>query len=212
MPAAVLQPSMAGGELSPSLWGRVDLAKYHVGLKTCSNFVVQAQGGAANRPGTQFVGAAHVEDAAVRLIPFTFNSQQSYALEFGDHYMRVISFGGHVTEAEKDILGITNANPAVVNVTAHGYGPGDEVYIGGVEGMVELNGRRFIVGAAVDADHFELSGVDSTHYGAFTGVTSGATITPTPPASGSGTGPGGVGYYSGDAPPPTGRHGVYATA
>ena len=36
---SVIQPSFTGGELSPSLYGRVDLAKYQTSLKTCRNFI-----------------------------------------------------------------------------------------------------------------------------------------------------------------------------
>ena len=52
----VVQPSFAAGELSPFLYGRVDLGKFRVGARTLSNFFVHAQGGASNRPGTRFIG------------------------------------------------------------------------------------------------------------------------------------------------------------
>ena len=55
MSTLTIQPSFAAGELAPSLWARVDLAKYHVGAKTMRNFYVLASGGAANRPGTAFI-------------------------------------------------------------------------------------------------------------------------------------------------------------
>lgn len=96
MPSSMIQPSFAGGELAPSLHARVDLAKYATGLKTCRNMYVLAHGGASNRPGTEFI--CEVKDAtkAVRLIPFEFNTEQTYVLEFGDQYMRVLKDGGQV--------------------------------------------------------------------------------------------------------------------
>lgn len=93
---SLLQPSMTGGELSPSLYARVDLARYLTSLKTCRNFIVQQYGGAINRPGTSFVG--EVSDSAYfhRLIPFEFSTVQTYVLEFGHLTMRVIKDGGYV--------------------------------------------------------------------------------------------------------------------
>ncbi|HZP98278.1 MAG TPA: hypothetical protein VFB13_01990 [Reyranella sp.] len=88
-----IQPSFAAGELSPFLYGRVDLAKFHIGARTMSNFFVHPHGGASNRPGTRFVGA--VDDGTVRhrLIPFQFRASpagQNYALVFGHLTMQVV--------------------------------------------------------------------------------------------------------------------------
>ena len=60
----IVLPSFAAGELAPALQGRVDLAKYQVGLATCLNWFVHPFGGVSTRAGTAFVGEAC--DAAVR--------------------------------------------------------------------------------------------------------------------------------------------------
>jgi hypothetical protein len=98
MGISILQPSFASGELSPSLYARVDLARYQTGLKTCKNFWIMPYGGARNRPGTVFIGEIHDSSIAGRLIPFKFNNEQTYVLEFGDKVMRVIYRGGYVLE------------------------------------------------------------------------------------------------------------------
>jgi hypothetical protein len=90
-----MQASFAAGELSPFLYGRVDLAKFHVGARTMLNFFVHPHGGASNRPGTRFVG--EVDDSTVRhrLIPFQFRTLpagQTYALVFGHMTMQVVMF------------------------------------------------------------------------------------------------------------------------
>ncbi len=90
------QPSFAGGELAPSLWGRVDLARYQTSLKRCRNFISRQYGGVDNRPGTHFVAATKESSKASRLIPFAFSTVQTYALEFGDYYMRVHKDGAQV--------------------------------------------------------------------------------------------------------------------
>lgn len=73
------------------------------------------------------------------------------------------------TRSNKAISGITQANPAVVTyVGADDWANGDLVYIYGVTGMTQVNGRVFtIANLNTGANTFELSGVDSTGYGAY---------------------------------------------
>lgn len=99
MGISMLQPSFASGELAPALYARVDLAKYQTGLKLCSNFYVMPYGGVRNRPGMVFVNESKDSAKRARLIPFQFNDQQTYVLEFGDQYMRVYKDGGIVVYA-----------------------------------------------------------------------------------------------------------------
>lgn len=98
-----IQPSFAGGEIGPSLYGRIDMAKYSVALRKCDNFIVRPYGGVENRPGTRFVGAAKYPDRKCRLIPFQFSTVQTYALEFGHGYMRVIKDGAYVLNGSNAI-------------------------------------------------------------------------------------------------------------
>lgn len=168
-----LQVSFNGGELDPSLHGRVDISKYLSGLETCKNFTVQAHGGVSNRAGTRFVGETKDSSKISRLIPFEFSVEQTYALEFGDLYIRVIKDGGYVLETAVNISGATQANPVVITTSgAHGYSNGDEVFITDVVGMTELNSKRYIV-ANETATTFELQGVDGT---AYTAYSSGGTV------------------------------------
>lgn len=83
------QPSFTAGELSPALWARTDLAKYQVGLKGAKNLFIHPHGGASNRAGLQFCGEVKASANQTRLIPFQFNTEQTYVLEFGNLYMRV---------------------------------------------------------------------------------------------------------------------------
>ena len=62
------------------------------------------------------------------------------------------------------ISGITNDNPAVVTTGTHGYDDGDVIYIEGIVGMEELNGRRFTIDV-LSSTTFALLGEDSTNYG-----------------------------------------------
>lgn len=90
------QPSFTAGVLSPALWARVDLAKYGSGLKQGVNLFVHPHGGASNRAGLEFIRETKDSTKRARLIPFEFNTEQTYQLEFGDKYMRVFKDGGLV--------------------------------------------------------------------------------------------------------------------
>lgn len=70
------------------------------------------------------------------------------------------------------ITAITQANPASVTATAHGFATGDLVVITGVSGMTQVNNTQFTI-TVVNANTFTL-GVDST---GFTAYTSGGTAT-----------------------------------
>lgn len=171
-----MQPSFAGGEISPSTYGRIDLVKYGTGAKTLRNFFVLAWGGVSNRPGFKFVGEVADSTSITRNIPFAFNTTQTYALEFSNLKMRVVKDGAYVTESNKTITGITAANPAVVTSAGHGYSNGDHVYISGIVGMTQLNGRTFKV-AGVTANTFQLTDLGGTNINSssYTAYSSGGT-------------------------------------
>lgn len=72
-----------------------------------------------------------------------------------------------VLATPKTISAITKANPAVASSTAHTFTNGQEVKLGNITGMSELNNKVVRV-ANVAANTFELEGVDSTLFGTFT--------------------------------------------
>ena len=163
-----IQTNFTAGELSPKLAGQVDFKKYPNGVETLENMTVFPQGGATRRYGSRFICEVKDSSATTRLIPFEFNDEQAYILEFGNQYIRFFKDQGQITEADKSISAITKANPAVVTTsTSHGYSNGDDIWINSVGGMTEVNGRRFTIGN-VTSTTFELTGVDSTNYTTYT--------------------------------------------
>jgi len=161
------QTNFTAGELTPKLAGQVDFKKYNNGVEVLENMTVFPQGGATRRYGSRFVAEVKDSSKTTRLIPFEFNIEQSYILEFGDQYIRFFKDNGQITNTAKNITGITKANPAVVTVASHGYSNGQDVWINSVGGMTEVNGRRFRI-ANVTTNTFELSGVNSTGYTTYT--------------------------------------------
>lgn len=95
MTSTLMQPSFTAGELSPSLHARSDVSKYHSGVKLLRNFLVHKHGGVSNRPGTHYIDNTKGNGAA-RLIPFQFNVEQSYVLEFTNLRIRIVKDGGLV--------------------------------------------------------------------------------------------------------------------
>jgi hypothetical protein len=158
-PIEKTQRSFAGGEISPSLYAHTDLVKYETGLRTCLNHIIQAQGGASNRAGMQYLARNKDHSDRARLIPFQFSIEQNYVLEFTENLMRVFKDGGLVLEPAKTITGITQADPGVVTSVAHGFLNGEWLWLESIGGMTELN-SRFVKVANKTADTFELTDLD----------------------------------------------------
>jgi hypothetical protein len=119
--------SFAGGEITPELYGRIDLTKYQTGLAKCLNFTVLPHGPAARRPGFKYIVEARDSTKRVRLIPFAYSATQTVVLEFGHLTLRFLVNGGAVLEATQAIVSIVGST---VTIIAHGYSSNDDVFIG----------------------------------------------------------------------------------
>lgn len=140
--------TFAGGEITPAAWARSDLSLYEKSARTLRNMICMRHGGVVGRPGTEYVSTALNGGNQVRLIPFIFNETglgQSYVLEFGNLYIAFYQNGGNVISSSKTISSVTQANPAVVTASVHGFSNGDIITIEGVLGMTQLNNGYFIV-------------------------------------------------------------------
>ena len=174
------QAVFAKGEISEELLARFDVDAYHTALRTARNVVVLKYGGVTKRPGTRFV-APVLTDEGVRLLPFQYSLEQTYVLEMGQAYMRVIAQGGVVIEDKLTVEGVTLGTTTIVQVAYHDYSVGDQVYFKGVEGCTDLNGKIATVLSVPDGNHIEID-LDTSTYTAFTGDTGGTTRTGPPPA------------------------------
>ena len=167
-------PDFSAGEISPKTYGRFDLAAYYNGARRVENFITQVTGPANFRTGTTFAAKTRQNQAA-RLYTFQIDDDTSFILEFTNLKVRFYRNNGRIQLTGQDITGISQANPAVVTYSGTDtYANGDSVYISGVVGMTEVNGLEFVV-ANVDtgANTFELTGVDSS---AYTAYSSGGTV------------------------------------
>jgi len=96
MPTKTFTRSFAGGEISPEMFGRLDLTQYQTGVSEAKNFIILPHGPARARKGTQFVNTTKIDNKKVALLEFSYNNQQAYVIEAGHLYFRFHSLGGTV--------------------------------------------------------------------------------------------------------------------
>lgn len=154
---ALQKAGFTAGVLSPALFARVDLAKFDLGAKTLENFVVHAEGGVSNRPGTEFVLRALGE--RVRLVPFAFSTEQTYVLELGAGYLRVLKDGAAVTEPAQAVTAVAPGEPVALTVPGHGWASGDWIFLEALGGLEALNGRFYRI-ALTGPDEVTLADLD----------------------------------------------------
>jgi hypothetical protein len=84
------QVSFTGGEIDPLLAARVDVSKYYSAARAMRNVVLLPMGGFRDRGG--LVSVLEVSDWAAggRLIPFAFNTEQTYLIAATNAQFRVL--------------------------------------------------------------------------------------------------------------------------
>lgn len=178
MALTVLQTALTTGEIAPSLFGRVDLDLFHRGASTMRNMYPNYKGGSMSRAGTAYIGRCLQDglDLPPRDIPFQFNINQGYALEFGNQYLRIKYRGAYVLEDSFTISAITRTLPAGVAAVGNDFAEDDWVYISGADGLDNLNNQTFIIkNVNLAAGTFDLYNifnqpVDSRSFDAYTGA------------------------------------------
>lgn len=164
MTRSIIQNSFVAGEISPSLFGRTDLAKFRNGASTMRNFFANYRGGASSRAGLKYVGTCLQDGTGPppRDIKFQYNISQGYALEFGDNVV------------VRSVTGAANNGSGLIRLTlvsSRGLMTGDTMVVTGVVGTTEANGTWVIT--VVDGTHVDLQ--DSTFTNAY--VSGGTTTT-----------------------------------
>ena len=79
--------SFVGGELSPLIYCRFDLAQYSAGFQTLQNMLVIKPGVVTRRPGTRYVATTQGNGLA-RLSSFVYSEDDAYTLEWTDLKLR----------------------------------------------------------------------------------------------------------------------------
>jgi hypothetical protein len=175
MTVPIIRTAFAAGEITPELYGHVDLEKFGVAATTMRNMAVSFRGGCFSRAGTAYCllsGTPYSGGVAPRVITFQFSTQQGLCIEMGPNYMRFFVDGEPVLEPPSNISAITQADPAVVTAPGNNFVANDWVQINGVNGMSELNGRTFLVASPVGGSFnleslFTGLGLNTTGYAAY---------------------------------------------
>lgn len=89
--------SFSGGEASPLIDARADVAKYSSLCRHLENMIPRIYGSAERRPGTYYINSSYNDTATIRLIPFIYSASVAYVLEFGNYYIRVFYDGSVIT-------------------------------------------------------------------------------------------------------------------
>ena len=92
------QNSFTGGVITEKMFGRVELEQYKDSVSKLLNFKVQPHGGITRRSGTRYVCEVKDSTKDVRVIPFEFSADDSYAIEVGPLYFRFIKVGVQVMD------------------------------------------------------------------------------------------------------------------
>lgn len=139
-----------------------DFDKMKSAVVSCVNGIPLVEGGWTRRPGTAFCDETRYSHKQSRIVRFKYSTTQSYAIEFGDQYVRFKKNRVPVYDLALTITGVSNALPGVLTYSGTDPSNGDDVDISGVVGMTELNGRRFIVqNVNTGANTFELHELDN---------------------------------------------------
>lgn len=127
--------SFAGGEITPELYGRIDLTKYQTGLALCKNFLSLPHGPLYRRPGLQFLAEASEPatpvNKGVRLIPFSYSATATAVLEFSHFKVRFFIGGKLLIDETRAITDIDPTTGLVTVDTSTLWTDNDEVFIAG---------------------------------------------------------------------------------
>lgn len=95
MQSSTQYTSFLGGEVSESLWYRSDMDKFGKWFSNAENIRFTTMGGFENRPGFMRVGPVLESDKKplVKLIPFVFNNEEVFEIEFITGKFRVRKHG-----------------------------------------------------------------------------------------------------------------------
>lgn len=169
MPRAnITQQNFTSGELSPKMYGRYDLQSYYNGAERMENFIPQVQGPAKFRPGTRYVTNTP-NDNVPTFIPFIFNEEDTYLLEFTDLRVRFFRNSEIVKFVDgADIEAVEfRASKAVIHINSTGttitFHPWNTVSFTGItaDDFGYLNNRSWVV-SAVNVSTFNPAYIEVT--------------------------------------------------
>lgn len=144
-----IQTSLSAGEFDPLLWSREDVSFFYNSARIIENAVPLPQGGAKRREGWRYRALQRGPISEISLGSATVTGTNGGTTDNLTDGNQTTLFQ---TGSSAAISGITNAEPAVVTATGHGYSTGDRVRIDGVEGMGASSGSTASITNATQAN------------------------------------------------------------
>ena len=104
--AYIIKNSFRGGIVDEALSARIDLDKYDQSCREMKNFILQPQGGVYRRPGLRFISEIALDGTPTAtniqpvLIPFIYNSEDSYIVALLDGVYKIYVDNAYLDEGE----------------------------------------------------------------------------------------------------------------
>jgi hypothetical protein len=107
-----------GGEVSPSAYKRLDMAGNAKWFETAKNIWFGTTGDFHNRRGFQYIAktALGLSNEKIKLIPFYFNREQSYCIEFNSNTFRILNNGILLKDGNDDVINVRHEGLSVEDV------------------------------------------------------------------------------------------------
>lgn len=132
MTRRIIQYSFAGGEVTPELFGRVDLDKRQIGLEQVQNMLVLAHGPLTRRPGAKYVAEQRYAGGGdkIKLVPFSLPDSTWCVLAIGSPQGAYVYYdSAPVLEATKTVTGASFGTTTTLTIPSHGYSNGNIIRI-----------------------------------------------------------------------------------
>lgn len=121
-----------GGEVSPNAYKRLDMANNGKWFETAKNIYFGTTGDILNRRGFQYIGVAGngISGEKMKLIPFMFNREQSYCIEFSSNFFRILKDGQYLKDDQDNIIQVNHPGLSLINNNDLSYTQvGDMLYV-----------------------------------------------------------------------------------
>jgi uncharacterized protein YqkB len=174
--ASNLQSSFLGGEWSPYAQGRAEDKEYRSALSVCRNAYPIEDGAWMRRQGFRFCATTRYGQPAW-LLPFAFNTQAPYQMEFTQKMLRLFNGPLLVSDPTPQLVAsASSASPTVITTRgAHGWSGGDQVQ------FLFSQGRSYPLAAALMNRQFAISDITTSSFTLYDPITGapvdGSTIT-----------------------------------
>jgi len=125
-------------------------------MRSLHNYIATPQGPAIPRSGTYFVTPAYNDAYFSTLVPFVYNEEEAFNLEFSHLTMRIIRENGVQAYEPSTVTAILDGTPLKISsaqLTTHGAAVGGHVALDGFDPSYNINGVVYSITAKSGNDY-----------------------------------------------------------